>query len=793
MQEAEFKTAGGNDRINRLKRHVQEYERGICTERALLWTEYFKDRNNRKKPVTVQMAEALRHVLLNKSVNIYPDELIVGNYTSLRVGGIIYPELHGVPVLLEIFSYSRRTVNPLRISLKDQIKLARILPFWLNRFIVTKAFPNIFDRIRFSWEQLRAKDYYIYEVSGISHLTPDHAKLIALGTDAIKKEIKEFRSKNTDPGKDAFYEAASISAESLALFGERYADCARKFADSVDDPARRKELLALEDICRNVPRHGARTFREAIQALFFLHIAIFQEYIGETICPGRVDQILYPYYQRDLEAGIITSEEARELLAAFCIKLCETIPVLSQSITNMAGGMTSWQVVTMGGTDRNGRDATNDLSYMFLSIANELRMRQPNFHARIHAETPTDFIQSIFTSLAKGSSSPSLFNDEIIVPTMISAGYDPDDARDYVAIGCVEPTAPGKTIGSTDASILNVPLAIEYALNRGRRFNSMLRTGAKTAPIEEMQTMDDVTAAFTKQLEYLVGRMVSDLNAVGRAHALYHPTPLTSLFIDGCLTSGICSTSGGAKYNSPGVQGVGMSTAGDSLCAIERLVFQEKKITLARLRDVLSARDADPYWFALMRKAPKFGNNDESADYWTRFVVNEYARIVRAQGKNTRGGQYQAGIYSNTAHVHFGENTGGLPCGRSKGVSFPSGMAPQNGMDRSGPTALINSMNTIDYRQIANGINFNLKFEANSLRDEQGRNMLASLIDVYFKRGGMQVQLNVLDNAALLEAKKYPEKYAYLLVRVSGYSVYFSELSPALQDEIIARTSNKAY
>lgn len=792
MQEAAVKKVGSNDRINRLKRQVQEYERGICSERALLWTSYFKDRKNRKKPVIVQMAEALRHVLLNKSVNIYPDELIVGNYTSLRVGGIIYPELHGVPVLLEIFSYSRRTVNPLRISLKDQIKLARILPFWLNRFIVTKAFPNIFDRIRFSWEQLRAKDYYIYEVSGISHLAPDHAKLIALGTDAIKKEIEEFRSNNTDPGKDAFYEAASISAEALALFGERYADCARKFADRVDDPARRQELLALEDICRHVPRHGARTFREAIQALFFLHIALFQEYIGETICPGRVDQMLYPYYQRDLEAGIITSEEARELLAAFCIKLCETIPVLSKSITNMAGGMTSWQVVTMGGTDRNGQDATNDLSYMFLSIADELRMRQPNFHARIHAETPADFMQSIFTSLAKGSSSPSLFNDEIIVPTMINAGYDPDDARDYVAIGCVEPTAPGKTIGSTDASILNVPLAIEYALNRGRRFNSMLRTGAKTAPIEEMQTMDDVTAAFTKQLEYLVGRMVSDLNAVGRAHALYHPTPLTSLFIDGCLASGICSTSGGAKYNSPGVQGVGISTAGDSLCAIERLVFQEKKITLARLRDVLSARNADPYWFALMRKAPKFGNNDESADYWTRFVVNEYARIVRAQGKNTRGGQYQAGIYSNTAHVHFGENTGGLPCGRPKGVSFPSGMAPQNGMDRSGPTALINSMNTIDYRQIANGINFNLKFEANSLRDEQGRNMLASLIDVYFKRGGMQVQFNVLDNAALLEAKKYPEKYAYLLVRVSGYSVYFSELSPALQDEIIARTSNKA-
>ncbi|MDI6743426.1 MAG: pyruvate formate lyase family protein, partial [Smithella sp.] len=615
-------SAAGRDRITRLKQQVQEYKRGICAERALLWTDYFKKRKNRKKPIIIQMAEALRHVLLNKSVIIYPDELIVGNYTSKRVGGIIYPELHGVPVLLEIFAYARRAVNPLKISLKDQLKLASILPFWLNKFIVTKAFPNILDRVRFSWEQLRAKDYYIYEVSGISHLAPDHAKLIALGTDAIQKEIEEFKKKNTDAAKDAFYEAVAISAETLALFGERYAACAKELANSEKNEARRAELLAVAEACSNVPRHSARNFREALQSLFFLHIAIFQEYIGETICPGRVDQILYPYYRRDLEAGVITPEEARELLAAFCIKLCETIPVLSQSITNMAGGMTSWQVVTMGGTDRNGRDATNELSYMLLDIANELRMRQPNFHARIHAGSPADFVTSIHAALADGSNSPSLFNDEIIVPTMISAGYDPDDARDYVAIGCVEPTAPGKTIGSTDAAILSVPLAMEYALNRGRRFGSMLRTGAKTAPIEEMQTMDDVAAAFTKQLEYLVGRMVSDLNAVGRAHALYHPTPLTSLFIDGCLASGICSTSGGAKYNSPGVQGVGMSTAGDSLCAIERLVFQEKKISLIRLRDVLSARDADPYWFALMRKAPKFGNNDESADYWTRFVVN---------------------------------------------------------------------------------------------------------------------------------------------------------------------------
>jgi formate C-acetyltransferase len=233
-----------------------------------------------------------------------------------------------------------------------------------------------------------------------------------------------------------------------------------------------------------------------------------------------------------------------------------------------------------------------------------------------------------------------------------------------------------------------------------------------------------------------------------------------------------------------------MATAGDSLCAIERIVFEEGKISLSRLRDILAARIPDPYWFAVMKAAPKFGNDDERADFWTGFVVREYARIIREAGYNTRGGPYIPGIYSNTAHVHFGRMTGALPCGRKRGEPFPSGMAPQNGMDRQGPTALINSMNRIDYTRIANGINFNLKLDAQTLRGEKGRSILATLLGVYFQRGGMQAQLNVIDPAMLREARENPELYPYLLVRISGYSAYFSDLSPEVQDELIARTIN---
>jgi formate C-acetyltransferase len=693
-------------------------------------------------------------------------------------------------VLLDLLKFPKRAANPLHISRAEQLKLALIMPFWVNRFIIAKAFPNPLRRIRYSLEQLVAREYFINEVGGLAHLVPDHAKLIALGTDAIKAEVEALRQQNQDPAKDSFYQAALIAVEALALFGERYAQQAQALADEEPDAQRRSELEEIAQVCRRVPRHGAITFREALQGIFFLHIAMFQESMGETLCLGRLDQILYPYYRRDLDQGRITPDEARELLAAFCIKLCETIPVFSETLNRVFDGMPSWQVVTIGGQHPYGGDATNDLSYMLLDIADELRMRQPNFHARLHAGTPAAFKKRIYDALAAGSNAPALFNDEVIVPAMTAVGYDLADARDYVAIGCVEPTAPGKTLGSTDAAMLNVPLAMELALNQGRRSGSLRRIGAHTAPVEALTSMEAVTAAFLTQLEYLADRMIRDLQCIERAHARFHPTPLTSAFIDGCLEKGVCSTQGGARYNASGLQAVGVATAGDALAAIEHLVFQEGALTLAQLRRILAARTPDPYWVARMRQAPKFGNDDPQADAWTAFVVREYTRILQSSGLNTRGGAYLPGIYSNTAHMHFGGLTGALPCGRLAGEPFPSGMAPQNGMDKKGPTALINSMNKIDYKPIANGINFNLKLDAQALRGAKGPMVLDTLLGVYFERGGMQAQLNVLDAAVLRQAKAHPEQYPYLLVRVSGYAAYFNDLSPELQDEVIARTCN---
>lgn len=780
-----------NHRIVRLKEAVQKEKPGVCSERALLFTDYFRNKENRKKTRPIQMAEAIRHVLTHKSIHIYPDELVVGNYTSRRVGGIIYPELHGLGVLLEIFQFHRRPVNPLATTWSQRWRLFFLIPFWLTRNIPYLAFKSPLKKLSFLLGQLTAREYQIYEAGGIAHLAPDYEKLLRMGVKGILEEIDTYRKKETDPVKREFFDALTISAQSLGEYAERYAGAARIMADGESDPEKKAEFEDIADNCQAM-RSGAKTFHGAVQAMFLAHTALFQESMGETICPGRLDQTLYPYYQQDLATGKLSREKAKAILSAYCVKLCETVPVFPEILTKTLGGLPSYQVVTIGGVDERGNDAQNAVSDIFLEIMDALRMRQPNFHIRLHDQSPRDFYDRVIQISSETGAAPALYHDEAIIETMTKAGYRLEDARNYVAIGCVEPTAQGKTLGSTDAAIINIPLALELALNGGRRFGSRRRIGAKSMPVSTMTSMADVTAAYQRQLRHQIEKAATELKAIEKAHAVFHPTPFTSMLIDGCLQKGMCATAGGAIYNFSGIQGVGLATVGDSLRGIEQAVFVDKRVTFPELVDQLQKNLADEKLHAYLKRLGKFGNDHQEADGWTRFVVDDYAEAIRALGVNTRGGDYVPGIYSNTTHVHFGSVVGALPSGRRRGEPFESGMAPENGMDKQGPLALIHSMNRLDFTRIPNGINFNMKFDPLSLRDDKGRKALGSMIQVYFSRGGTQIQTNVLDLQTLLEARNNPERYPTLLVRVSGYSAYFNDLSPEMKEEIIARSFNNA-
>ena len=785
----ELSILASTDRINSLKQAVQESKPAICSERALSWTRYFKKRTNRNKPKPVQIAQALQCVLLEKTATIYPDELIVGNYTSKRVGGSILPELHGVAMLEDIFKFSTRATNPLQISDKDKLSLLGIIPFWLPRLLLMKTFRSPLKNLKLVNEQINPHFYLINEGAGVSHLAPDYEKLINLGTDAMINEARNYQ-KSVVAGSASwhFYEGVCISLEALAKFGERYSELAQKLAQKENLSRRKRELLKIAEVCKNVPRKAATSLQEALQSLFFAQVAINHESLDNSVCPGRMDQYLLPFYQKDLESGKLTRNQAKELVATFCIKTSEIVPILSERLLRIHGGMFNGQVVTVGGLDSDGRDASNELTYIFLEVMDELRMRQPNFHARVHSRSPVKYWSQLTGLLANGSNSPALYNDDIIVDTLCKQGISVEDARDYTGIGCVEPVVQGKSFASTDAALVNVPLVLELALNEGRRFGETRRTGLRTKALKSMSQMEEIKEAFELQLRFRINKLIGELHAVELANRNYHPTPLTSALLDGCLKTGKCSTAGGAKYNASGLQCVAASDVGDSLYAIEQAVFVEKKITLIELAGALKNNFSDKQIHAYLKGLDKFGNDIEAVDFWSIYVVETFNKLI-SQFQNTRGGQYVTGVYSVTAHEYWGQITSALPNGRRKGEPFASGLAPANGMDKKGPTALLNSVNRFDFSKIVNGVNFNLKFDVHTLRGQEGKLALKGLMKTFFRRGGMQAQINVLDPKVLLDARDNPDRYPNLLVRVSGYSAYFNDLTPAMKEELIQRSS----
>jgi formate C-acetyltransferase len=672
MQKSTIETESGvtKNRLDLLKEAVQSAVPGICAERAKIWTDYYKSSAAKKKSNVVRMAEALRETLLKKSIKIYPDELIAGNFSSKRVGGNIFPELGGIPILEDLFKFNKRKTNPLQISQKEIWTLIKIVPYWAFRFLALKTYRSPIKKIRFLYQQLKLYFYFINELAGISHIAPDYQKLITIGTDGIISEAEEYQKK-TEPGTSSFefYKAVKIVAGALSDFAARYANLAAEMAEAEPDSQRQKELKLIEENCRTVPQKGAKTFYQAVQSLTFAQIALNQESLDNSVCPGRMDYYLFPYYKKDIDDGIITRDDAKEILGSFSVKMSEIIPVFSTRFTNIHGGMFNGQVVTVGGVDSDGNDSVNELSYIFLELMDELRMRQPNYHARIHPNSPDKYKQIIMSILSAGSNSPSLYNDDCIIKTMMKHGYSLEDARNYTGIGCVEPSSQGKSFASTDAALFNVPILLELALNRGKRFGKLLRTGKKTMSVSKMKSINELKTAFKKQLEFQMKKLITDLQAVETANKRLHPTPMTSMLLEGCLKSGKCSTAGGALYNFSGIQCVGPADTGDAFFAVNEAVFTQNKISLKKLVKILKKNIKDKTWIAYLKNLGHFGNDREDIDKWTLYVVDVFSDALKNY-KNTRGGQYVPGLYSVTAHEYFGRITGALPHRRL--LSIPS-------------------------------------------------------------------------------------------------------------------------
>lgn len=727
----------------------------------------------RREALVVAHAQAFAHVLARAPLRIYEHELVVGNPSSQRIGAPIHPDLGGLLLLPELDTLATRRVNPLEITPAQRSKLAdEIFPFWFSRSVLARAPLHAAD-VELPNVLTAGRRFLLTQFAGVSHVTPDYVAVLERGFEGLLADAESARREARDDEARAFLDAAAIAARAAVDFGERWrAHCASEAARETR-PDRAAELRELADVFARVPARPARSFREAVQSIFLAHVMVHQESFQHGVSFGRLDRILEPFYARDLAAGRITRAEAVEILACFLGKAAELLPLFNEMATEYFSGLSSASGITLGGVDAEGRDATSETSFLVLDAYDQMRLRQPNLHLRVHPGSDPALLARAHEVMKAGGGMPAFFNDATIVPALERSAVATADARDYAIVGCVEWGVPRKSFPAAGAAFLSLPAALDDAM----------RTLADPASI------DEVAAAVRREVERTVADAVAGNDAIERAHALYRPTPFLSLLVQGCVASGRDVTAGGAVYDSTGMQGVGVADVADSLAAIEQVVFRERRCTWLELRRALDHDFVeDPGLLARLReRVPKYGQDRGAAEAWARAVADHYCDTVRRH-TNPRGGPYLPGFWTMTTHVGFGRRLGALPSGRRAGAPLADGLSPANGADRDGPTASLSACARASGPGVANGLCVNEKVDPWVTGGEGGTRLLVALTQGGFAAGGMQVQYNVVDPRVLLDAKAHPERHRDLVVRISGYSAYFCDLTPAMQDDLIART-----
>ena len=764
---------------------------------------FLKLENLSKEQAQIEFARSLDYIFQNAELKVYDNELIVGNPSSRRVGAPLHADLGGLLMQPELDELSTRKNNPMAVSsIQMEDLTGRIFPYWFNRSVLarTPLYSNNKDLFN---TLLDGRFFVLTQFAGVSHVTPDYPTILRLGFNGLRKEIATKRAEvdtrlaNTEKltkdeqrdlqSRKSFYVAADIAAEAAIGFGTRWSRHLADLAEMEPDLERRDELRKLAEIFKKIPAEPATNFYEAIQSVFAVHTMLHQESFQHGISFGRMDRYLYPYYRDDLESGKITRMEAIELLGCFIAKAGELLPLFFERATEYFSGLSSASGITLGGSNERGEDETNEMSELILLAYDRVRLRQPNFHVRLHSNTKKEFRDLCYRTLKKGGGIPAFFNDEKIVLALRKLGVGKNDAWDYSVVGCVEWGVPGKSFPAAGAVFVNMPMALMLALNNGK-FKDV-QFGPKTGKADEIDSNESLIKAFRIQLKNLIGKAVEGNNAIETTHARHRPTTLLSIAVDGCIDKGKEINSGGAKYNSTGCQGVGFADVVDSLTVIEEMVFAKKKISLSRLLELLENDfDGEAVLLSQIReKSSKYGENRELADKFAALVSEIYADTV-LQFENPRGGKYWPGFWSMTTHHGFGYRMPATPNGRLAGEPFANGCSPCNGADKFGPTASLCSATSLDGEKIGNGYALNQKINIEFLKGKRGDKLLDNLIYGHFKNGGMQIQFNVLDKGTLIKAKKDPKKFPDLVVRVSGYSAYFKDLTDEMKDEIIART-----
>lgn len=770
-------------RIAGLRDRMLSEPRYLSLEQALLVTDVYERLEGASVPR--KRAESLAAAMRQISIHIDPAELIVGNRTAGVRAGVVFPEAGISWIDKEIESLPTRPQDRFEVRQEDiEAFRSRVLPYWTGR--------SLEDTLRAEQAPLLDSIARVVKINqkdhAQGHICPDVATWIAIGPAGLADRARARLASASEETRE-FYECVILVLEAAQEFIGRYAALARDLADTT--PEHRANLETVAAVCGQLKNGGARTFHEAVQALWFLFALLHLESNASSFSPGRADQYLHPYFARDVAAGTLDEESALELIEAMWLKFNQIVYLRNAHSAAFFAGFPIGFNVAIGGRDANGMDQGNELSYLFLKAQDHICLPQPNLSARLHEHTPEEFLLECTRVIGLGSGMPQVFNDESIIPALQAQGISAADAVDYAIVGCVELTTPGNNLGWSDAAMFNLPKCLELALNDGRDLITGAQLGPQTGHLVDFATYADVENAFRTQIDFFFDKMLQACEAVEEMHQRLLPTALLSSVIDDCLETGVDVTRGGARYNLSGIQIIQVANVADSLAALKKLVYDDGKVSRERLQRALETDFADdePLRQLLLNKSPKYGNDvawvDEIGNSWVSYFAGKLKGHT-----NYRGGPFHTGLYTVSAHVPMGANVGATPDGRKSGQPLADGgLSAVYGRDRLGPTALLTSVSRVNSAYGSNGTLLNMKFLPRVFQTEHGVNAFAAMLRGFVKLKINHVQFNVVTRDDLEAAQRNPDQYRNLTIRVAGYTAYFTELSKDLQDEIIARTS----
>lgn len=801
-------------RINSLRKKFLNTEFYIDSQRALLVTESYK--NSEHEPAVVRTALATDALLRNVDIVIDKDELIAGQAGAPFKAAPIYPEFSYRWIMdeMETAPFDNREFDEYFLDARTAKELRSIAGYWAGKSIDEEVEGSL------SWEDKKGSNMgrglyllNLYQYGGIGHYCADYGTLLKIGFGGIRKHIEEMAAKVDPSAPDAkqkadFYRAQIISVDAATAYINRYGDLAANMAKTEKDEHRKTELQQLADVCHQVAAGPARNMWEALQLTHISFEMLLAESNAHSISFGRADQWLYPYYQSDMEKGV-DKDFVQELIEAWYIKMGSNSK-LRDKMTSAANTGRGWagESLTVGGVDRDGNDATNDLTMMLIDASIHTRMITPWLCVRVHENTPWELKVKYTEAIRAGYGHPKLYNDQAAIPSQVEhKGRTLEEARDYAIVGCVEIDTPGKEMGWHDAAYINIAKIFELATNGGRCIGcgescpmypicggAGTHLGPDYGSLATFKSVDELLEAFDKQMEYWCDRTYAGIEAMEHAHAKLKPTPYASSLYPCCIDNGKDMVHGGCTYNHTGPQACGVATVADGISAIKYLLFDQKKITGEEFLKVLNQNwEGYDNLYALVNseKVPHYGNDIDEVDGFAKYAFDCFCKHIENR-INARGGTYTPGVYTVSANVSLGSIQAASPDGRKAGEPISDNMGPAHTLAAShdvvGPTAMLNSVNKIDHTRATNGTLLNWKVSPECMSGETGRDNMISMIDAYFAGRPMHVQINVMSSEMMKAALENPKDYKDMLVRVAGYSAYFVELSRPLQLDLISRT-----